>query len=100
MRRHLIGIIALLLLAAAVTLWIWRPQGAGEFFTLGAFVRVGTVMAALWLAYPQVHRMPAWFWFSLPALLIILAIRPKWFLVAVPIVIALAILKPQIGKRQ
>lgn len=100
MRRHAIGIIALVLLLGAVVLSIWRPQGAGNNFTLGALVRVGAVMAVLWLAYPDVKRLPPWIWATFPVLLMILAVRPRWLVVAVPLVIALAILKPRLSARR
>ncbi len=99
MRRHLLGIIALLLLVGAGAFWIWPPEGsaAGQFEA--ACWRVGALVAVLWMAYPQLHRTPAWLWPGLTVLLVILAIRPKYFLLAVPIIVVLAILRPRIGRR-
>jgi len=96
MRRHAIGTIALLLLLGAVVLWIWPVQWGGDEALLGALVRVGAVMAALWLAYPDVKRLPAWVLATVPLLLVVLALRPRWFLILLPIVIALAILRPRL----
>ena len=98
MRRHLIGIIALLLLVGGVVFWIWPPRGSWQGQLEAACWRVGALAAVIWLAYEQVQRMPAWFWVSLPALVVVLAKWPRWFLLAVPIVLALAILKPRVGK--
>lgn len=94
MRRPAIGIIALLLLAAAAALWKW-PVGDGNGLYLGACVRVGSVMAVLWLAYDEVSRLPGWVWATVPALLVILAVRPRWLLIAIPIVLVLSIIKPR-----
>jgi hypothetical protein len=102
-RRQAIGIIAIVLLLAAAALCIWLPDQADEGLTLGAlgaFVRVGAVMAALWLAYPDVKRLPAWLLAVIPLLLVILAWKPRWFLYALPIVIALVILKPRARARR
>lgn len=62
---------------------------------LAACVRVGAVMAVLWLAYDEVSRLPAWIWAAVPLLLALLAFKPKALLIAVPIIIALVILKPR-----
>ena len=89
-----------MLFLAALVFWIWPPEWSGEIFALGAFVRVGAIMAVLWLAYPDVKRLPPWIWGTFPVLLVILAVRPRWLLVAVPLVIALAVLKPRIRLRR
>jgi len=62
-------------------------------------------MAVLWVAYPEVKRMPGWIVGAIPALVVVLAILPRKLpirilLLAVPILIALAILKPRITPRR
>jgi len=98
--RHLIGIIALLLLLGAVAFWIWPPESAWSGELEAACWRGGALAAVLWLAYADIRRMPAWFWLSLPVLIVILAVRPRRFLYVVPIIIALAILKPRARRRR
>jgi hypothetical protein len=93
MRRPAIGIIALLLLATAALLWGWGIEG--QEMLMSACVRVGAVMAVLWLSYHEVSRLPGWIWAALPALLVVLAVRPKWLLVAIPIIVALVVLRPR-----
>ncbi len=100
MRRHLIGIIALLLLIGAVVFWIWPPEGSAGLQLEAACWRVGALMSVLWVAYPQVHHMPVWLWAAIPVLIIILARWPRYFLVAIPVLIALAILKPRTTQRR
>ena len=56
-------------------------------------------MAVIWLAYPEVERLPGWVLGMVPILGIFLALRPKYLLIAVPIVIAMAILKPKARRR-
>ncbi len=99
MRRHLIGIIALLSLLGAVATWIWPPQGAWGAMVQSGFCRGGVLAGVVWLAFPDVRRMPAWLWSVLFAILVVVAIRPRTVFLAVPIIIALAILKPRVGRR-
>jgi hypothetical protein len=100
MRRHLIGIIALVLLASFLGMWLWVPVASPNQETLmGAFERVGILMGLFWLAYRDLQRVPAWLLAAIPALLIVLALKPKWFLFLLPLVVALAFLLPRIKKR-
>lgn len=94
MRRHLIGIIALLLFVGVlVSLYYEAPQ-----FT-AACSRVGVLMAVLWLAYNELQRLPERLWRPLLVGALVLAIRPKLIVWAIPLIVALAILKPRFGKR-
>jgi hypothetical protein len=52
-------------------------------------------MAVLWIAYPDVKRLPAWLWPTILLLLALLAYKPKLFLIAVPIVILMLIIRPK-----
>jgi len=95
MHRPTIGIIALVLLASALLLWLRPLDWGGQQALLAACVRVGVVMSALWLAHPQVSRLPAWFLPTLLVAAIVVAIRPKLIVLAVPLIIALCILRPR-----
>jgi hypothetical protein len=97
-RRHLIGIIALLSLLGAVTFWVW-PQGASDGALPSGLCKGGVLAAIVWLAYPDVRRIPAWLWSVLLGILVVVAIRPKMVFFAIPIIIALAILKPRARRR-
>jgi len=94
-RRHMIGIIAIVLLLAAAALWIWPLDVDWHEPLKAACSRLGPCMAVLWLAYPEVKRLPPWLLATIPALVVVLAVRPRWFLIALPIVIALAVLRPK-----
>ncbi len=95
MRRHAIGIIALVLLAVAGVLWLWPIAGDGSLGLKAACWRVGVLMAVLWVAYTDVQRIPAWLLCVTPALVVLLAWRPRWFLIVAPIVLCIAILRPR-----
>lgn len=100
MRRHLIGILALFLLLGAAIFWIWPPEGSFQTGLEATCWRAGALASVLWLAYSDVHRLPAWFWISLPLLVIVLAKWPKRFVYVVPVIIALAVLKPRLGQKR
>ena len=100
MRRRAIGLIAIVLLVIAVVLQIgqWQDPNAADLES--ACLRIGAVMAVIWLAYAHLHRVPAWAWFTLPVFLVALARRPQWLLFLVPLAIALALLRPKPSSRR
>ena len=100
MRRILVGIIAIVLFVGAVYFHAYPPEGAFWTQLESACWRVGALMAVIWLAYPEVNRLPGWLVGTVPVLAVILALRPKLFLLAVPVVIALAILKPKVPRQR
>jgi len=103
MRRHAIGIMALVLLACAVALAFVPEPGPLVQEMNGACARIGALMVCVWLAYHQLRRIPVWLWYTLPPLLIVVAIRPRviWYLwPLVPALIILAILKPKAKRRK
>jgi hypothetical protein len=98
MRRHILGIIAILLLAAGAASWTWPSAGyqGAEAFCL----RLGAIVAVLWLAFDDVSRLPAWLLAGVPVLVIILAKWPRYALLVVPVIVVLAILRPRFGARR
>jgi hypothetical protein len=98
-RRHLIGIIALLSLLGAGALWMWPPEETWHATVHAGLIKGGVLAAIVWLAYGDLRRMPGWLWSILLGILVVVAIRPRAVLLAIPIIIALAILQPRIGKR-
>jgi len=79
------------LLLAAAALWAWPLRGLPDAFQ-GGCVRAGLLFAAVWLAYDQVQRLPGWVVATFPVLLVLLIVRPRWFLYALPLVVALSVL--------
>ena len=99
MRRIAVGIIAIVLFVGVAYFLLYPPEGALETQLEAACWRVGALMAAIWLAYPEVARLPGWLLGMVPILGLILALKPRYLLLAVPIVIAMAILKPRVRRR-
>ena len=100
MRRHAIGVIAIVLLLGAGALWIWPLETTWYVPLQSACSRLGPCMAVLWLAYPEVKRLPAWLLPTIPLLIVILAVKPKLFLIALPIVILMLIIRPKGRQRK
>ena len=94
MRRHGFGIAAILFLIVGCLYW-WRTPIGVETWVQGATVRIGLVLAAIWLAYPELKKIPGWLCAVLLVALAVVAIRPRLIVVVVPAVIAIWILRPR-----
>ena len=65
MRRHILGLIALASFAWAAIPYCYPPLSTYE--AAGSMgLRIGILLGAFWLAWPELHRMPRWVWFALP----------------------------------
>lgn len=94
MQRPAIGIIALVLLFTGAGLYF--GVGGSQALTWAAgCLRIGMVMAVTWLAYPQLSRLPLWFFGLLLACVVAVALKPKLLIAAVVILIAAVILRPR-----
>ncbi|HBO43308.1 MAG TPA: hypothetical protein DD670_05125 [Planctomycetaceae bacterium] len=93
MRRHAIAAIAAVFLSAAAALWLWPPVEGGSPAFEAALWRVGAVLVVLWLAYPDLRRMPAWLLGVVPIVAVLVAARPRWFIFLVPILLVLGVLQ-------
>ena len=60
-RRHAMGLCALILLLIGIAFYVW-PVGNSSSVQLaqGSFIKSGLVLAAAWLAYPHLNRLPGW----------------------------------------
>jgi len=92
MRRHLLGILALLLLIAGAFLYVFPPGTDFWEMMCASFIRAGAVLAVLWLAYPQVSRVPQWMYVCGLIGALTIAVRPKWAFWVIPVLIALVVL--------
>lgn len=91
MRRHLIGILSLVLLAGAALFLVFPPQSVMTTEWQAACGRMGLLLGLLWLAWPQAVRLPRWLLIAVPLAAMVLVLRPKYFLFAVPMVVLVAV---------
>lgn len=94
--QHRIGLLAAVLLAAAAALRWGAPETnqALEF----ACWRIGAVLSAVWLAYPQLVRLPSWLVVASILALLVGAAKPKFLWVAIPLLVVAALLRPRGGR--
>jgi peptidoglycan/LPS O-acetylase OafA/YrhL len=104
MRRTILGILAILFLLAAAILYYFGPLDATWQMLRNNAVRIGLVLGAFWLAYPQLSRIPWWFVQAMLAAALVIAINPrvapKVALIVLPLLLVLWIVRPRKGKRE
>lgn len=95
MNRTAVGIIALVLLLTSLGLFLF-PVGDQASVWMSACVRVGGLMAVIWLAHPQLSYAPRWFLFiAVLAVSVLLVIKqPRALVFLAVIFIVLARLRP------
>lgn len=91
-RRPLIGILAVALLAIAAVL-LARGSGSEYQAAGSACLRVGVLLAAVWLAYPQLEKIPTWIFGTALTGLMLVVVRPQLALVIVPALLMLWFLR-------
>jgi hypothetical protein len=96
MRRHVIGILALAMLVTAVALWVQGTQEGLAYQVEVNSLRMGSLLAVLWLAYADLYRIPPWLWATFLPMLVIVVLKPRWLIIVLPITFLLAILHPRV----
>lgn len=97
-RRHVIGLLALIFITQGV---VKVAQADWSFSVLddwsGMAFRTGVLLAAVWLALPEIKRtlarIPAWLLTTIGIGGLVVLIRPKLLLIVLPIVGALIALQ-------
>jgi hypothetical protein len=83
-RRNLLGLIALVLLGMATAVCLY-PRLATYQAAGFMGMRIGMVLGVLWLAWPDLSRLPGWSWLVLPIGLVLLTYARSVFLYAFPL---------------
>jgi hypothetical protein len=95
MRRTAFGLLGVVSFLVGALLYLFGPSRDPYIAFAGGGVRVGLVLGAIWLAYPQLVRIPWWFvQIGLVGALLV-AVRPKFAAVVLPLLIALWLLRPR-----
>ena len=98
MQRHALGIISLISLTAAVYGLVKYGISDGQTSVFAsACLRIGLVLGAVWLAYPQLIKLrggtSGWFIALLGGIALCIAVRPRLAVVLVPIMLILIALQ-------
>jgi hypothetical protein len=94
-RRPLVGLSALLLLAIGAALYILRPTFIDGNAIPAICIRVGLLLAVLWLAIPDLGKIPRWLWMNILLTAVVVAWRPPAALLVVPALFASWLLRPK-----
>jgi hypothetical protein len=106
MQRTAVGICGVIIFLGGVLLYFFGPNEDAYAMAAASGVRVGLVLGAIWLAYPQLARVPWWIVrVGLAAVLVVAALpRPALARAAVgivvPLLIALWLLRPRPPKKK
>jgi hypothetical protein len=92
MRRHIMGFLGLVLFIAGACAFTF---GIDDGFFAGAGVRAGAVLLVLWLAWPQLIRIPPWVFVGGFIAAAVIAIRPSWAIWVIPILVVLWLVMPR-----
>lgn len=87
MQRRILAIAAAILLLSAAVLWLFFPDTEGY---LAFCWRGGAILAAAWLAYSDVQRIPNWLLATLPVVLLIVVRWPRHALLLIPVLLGWA----------
>ena len=82
MRRHLLGILAITLIAVGLSYMPFDRTG----FLANSCWRIGLVLSALWLAMPQLEEMALWFRRAAIVIAILAAALSKYGLILLPLI--------------
>lgn len=94
MQRRILACSAALLLLGAIVLGVWWPEAE---VSLSCCWRGGAILAAAWLAYDDIQRLPNWLVLTLPLLLILLIRWPRILWMLIPALIGLAVVRRVLG---
>ena len=97
MQRHAFGTLALLFLVTGLYYQFFDAEKIHPLI-IGATIRIGCVLGALWLAYPDLKNVPRWFYPVLLTAVAIVMICPKLIILVAPTVIAIWILSLPYGE--
>lgn len=96
MRRHAVGLLAIVLLLTAGVLYL-RGETTTESAEqlLAAAFRMGVLLSLLWVAYPELSRLRPWVALSIVAASFVVLRWPRLLIPVALVLIAMAILRPR-----
>ncbi|HEX3999587.1 MAG TPA: hypothetical protein VHX65_13625 [Pirellulales bacterium] len=98
-KRTVIGLMAFALLAIGIGLTMGGATSAPAIECEASSLRLGVVCSLLWLAYPELVKLPGWL-FPAICCTALAAYRWRWLFALVPIIAAAGWLLQPRGKRR
>jgi hypothetical protein len=99
MRRTLLGVLAVVFLAAGgIMYFTGYDEGMADQWQ-AMFLRMGTLAAAVWVAWPELGRMKPWLAMLLVGALVALVYFRRLLVPTLIVLAALAILRPRSQRR-
>ena len=97
-RRHIMGLFGLAFLLCGVGLLVARGASDSQWSMFASIcIRVGLMLGAIWLAFPQVvglaQRFPPWLMGTVGFSALVVAARPRMIFYLGPVVVAIAFLQ-------
>ena len=108
-RRLFLGVCSIVLIISAIVLLLQENQSSTTRVTAGGCMRIGLLLGAIWLAWPQVadvtQNVPAWMGWTLLGSFVVVVSRPRLIVLVGPLVLTLIALNwagkflPRRGKK-
>jgi hypothetical protein len=95
MRRTVLGILAVICLVGGVALLWFGPADETYLMFGSSGLRIGLVLGAFWLAYPQLSYVPWWFVQALLVGAVVVAVRPRMALIVLPLLLTIWLIRPR-----
>ena len=94
MRQHAFGILAILFISGGVY-FAWQPPDGATQWLYAVLIRMGLVLGAIWLAYPELSRVPPWLYGILAIGIGLVMINLKLIVIFAPVIIAIWVFWPK-----
>ncbi|MBA2114846.1 hypothetical protein [Bremerella alba] len=99
-KRSQIGLISLTTLAATAAIWLFADDQSYYGPAQAALLRIGLVMGAVWIGFPQISKLPVWLaTIGIVSVLAILLFK-KAAIVLIPLLILIWLLRPRPSKKR
>lgn len=98
MHRPTVALLAIVLLLTGTALWFVGGDVEDYQAWIAACWRVGAVLAALWLALPEMRRMPTWLLLAILVVAVLVARQPRAMILVFVAAVAYAYLRPRLQR--
>ena len=99
-KRSQIGLISLTTLLVSGGIWLFAEDQAYYGPIQAALLRIGLVLGAVWIGYPQISKLPIWLaTIGIGSILAVLLFK-KAAIIVIPLLILIWLLRPRPSKKR